>query len=195
MNKEIVVFDFDGTLTTKDTLFEFIKYAKGYWNFFFGLIICSPILLTYLLRITPNYKAKEYLFSHFFKDMKYQEFKQLGINFSKNINQFTRKNSIEALRFHQREGRIIYVISASIEEWIKPWCQQHEINNVLGTKIEVANGKLTGRFLSKNCYGQEKVNRLKQCEPNRTNYYLYAYGDSNGDKEMLNYADEAIWIK
>ena len=62
---------------------------------------------------------------------------------------------------------------------------------VLGTKLEVRDGKLTGRFLTPNCYGQEKVNRLKQVlnEP-RQAYSIKAFGDSRGDKELLEYADQ-----
>jgi phosphoserine phosphatase len=62
---------------------------------------------------------------------------------------------------------------------------------VLGTQVEVIDGKLTGRFLSKNCYGQEKVNRILSLYPNRQEYNLTAYGDSRGDKEMLAFADES----
>jgi phosphoserine phosphatase len=62
---------------------------------------------------------------------------------------------------------------------------------VLGTKLEVRDGKLTGRFITPNCYGQEKVNRLKQVlnEP-RQAYSIKAFGDSRGDKELLEYADQ-----
>ncbi len=57
-----------------------------------------------------------------------------------------------------------------------------------------AHGRLTGRFSSRNCYGQEKVNRLLRVEPHRETYRLIAYGDSRGDREMLAFADEGIRI-
>ena len=31
--KNIAVFDFDGTITNKDTLLYFILFTKGYWAF------------------------------------------------------------------------------------------------------------------------------------------------------------------
>ena len=61
--------------------------------------------------------------------------------------------------------------------------------------IRNKNRKLTGNFSSKNCYGQEKVNRLLEKEPDRTNYILYAYGDSAGDKEIIEFADYGYYIK
>jgi phosphoserine phosphatase len=31
--------------------------------------------------------------------------------------------------------------------------------------------------------------------PDRKSYYLYAYGDSKGDKEMICFADEGLLVK
>lgn len=56
-------------------------------------------------------------------------------------------------------------------------------------------GYLTGRFITLNCYGQEKVKRLLEIEPDRKEYILVAYGDSRGDKELLEFADHGILIK
>jgi phosphoserine phosphatase len=61
----------------------------------------------------------------------------------------------------------------------------------VGTQIEIKDGLLTGRFLTKNCYGQEKANRILALYPNRSEYHLTAYGDSRGDKELLAFADES----
>ena len=52
---------------------------------------------------------------------------------------------------------------------------------------------LTGNFLTKNCNNAEKVNRILESFPNRKTYYLIAYGNSSGDQEMLNMADESYF--
>ena len=62
---------------------------------------------------------------------------------------------------------------------------------IVGTRIEVENGMVTGRFLTPNCYGEEKVRRLLEVLPDRRLYHLTAYGDSRGDRALLAYADEA----
>ena len=80
------------------------------------------------------------------------------------------------------------IISASIDNWVQPFFPSVK---VLGTQVEVKDGCLTGRFLTKNCYGQEKVNRLLAVCPDRETYHLTAYGDSRGDKELLAFADVA----
>lgn len=193
--RNITVFDFDGTLTKKDTLLEFIKFCKGKKAFIIGFLLYSPLLIAYKLKLYPNWKVKQKIFSYFFKGMKYDTFCNFGEEFALKINSFINKSIFERLKEHIAKGDDIYIVSASIEEWVLPWCKKSEIKNVLGTKIEVINGTITGAFKSKNCYGQEKVNRLLEKEPHRNEYFLTAYGDSRGDKEMLKFADKGFYIK
>ena len=195
VKRRVVVFDFDGTLTNKDTLFEFIRYAKGKRALLCGIIRNAPFITAYLLKVYPNYKAKQRLFSYFFKGMSYDEFRLLGSNFAKEIDQFVNQPQMMVLKKHLQDGDAVYVISASITEWVRPWCFAQGITNVLGTDIELTDDKiLTGNFRTRNCYGQEKVNRLLEIESDRSSYWLIAYGDSRGDLEMLNYADEGHLI-
>lgn len=195
MKMTVAAFDFDGTLTTKDTLLEFIKFACGKCSFYWGFLVFSTLLVLMKLHLYPNWKAKEKVFTYFFKGMNYQDFQQLGKDFSKVIECFKRDDVVNKLNKHIAEGHKVYVISASIDEWVRPWCEQIKVKKILATQIEIdSKGLLTGRFLSNNCYGQEKVNRLLEVEPDRNDYYLYAYGDSKGDRELLSFADEGIFV-
>lgn len=191
--RSITVFVFDGTITKKDTLLEFIKFCKGRKSFIIGFLLYSPLLIAYKIGLYPNWKVKQKIFSYFFKGMKYDTFCDFGERFALKINSFINENIFEKLKEHMAKGDDIYVISASIKEWVSPWCKNLGIENVLGTQIEVINGTITGAFKSKNCYGQEKVNRLLEKEPNRNEYFLTAYGDSRGDKEMLEFADKGCF--
>lgn len=196
MKRVVAVFDFDGTLTTKDTLLEFIKFARGKRKFYLGFLLYSPILVLMKLHLYPNWKAKEKIFSYYFRGMNFQNFQELGKSFASVIDDIRREPVIDIMKKHIAEGHDVYVISASIEEWVKPWCEQNKIKEVLGTQIEVdAKGQITGKFHSKNCYGQEKVNRFLEVEPAREEYYLYAYGDSRGDRDMLALANECMLYK
>ena len=106
-----------------------------------------------------------------------------------------RIDTLSRLKRHIADGAKIYVVSASIEEWVRPIVERYGNVTVLATQVEVNNGVLTGHFLSKNCYGKEKIHRLLEIEPKREEYHLTAYGDSRGDKEMILQADCGIWIK
>lgn len=193
--RKVAVFDFDGTLTTRDTFLEFIKFACGRKRFFLGFLLHLPWLVLMMCRLYPNWKVKQKLFSWFFKGMAHDRFAQLGISFAEVIREIRYDKTHALLIRHAAENATIYIVSASIEEWIRPYCETLGVHDVLCTKIDVADGRLTGKFSSKNCFGQEKVNRLLEKEPQRDSYYLYAYGDSNGDREMLAFADEGINVK
>lgn len=193
--RKIAVFDFDGTLTTKDTLPLFIRFAVGTPRCIGGFLIFAPLVILMKLKLYDNSRCKERLFAWFFKGMKHSDFTDLGIRFSSRLPTISRGNMAEALARHRQKGTDIYVISASIEEWVIPYCKRLGVKHILATQAEVdSNGRLTGRFASPNCYGQEKVRRLLAVEPDRESYYLTAYGDSKGDTEMFALADEYVKV-
>ena len=203
--KKIVAFDFDGTLTTKDTLLVFIRYACGFWAFALGFLRYSPLLVLMKLGLYPNYKVKQKVFSYFFKDMTLEVFDNLCLRFAQDNQHLLRPQGIEAMNQAFSKGAEVLIVSASIDNWVKPFFENRSNRNnpstqstqnnrsilILGTQIEAIDGQLTGRFLTKNCYGQEKVNRIIALYPHREEYHLTAYGDSRGDKELLAFADES----
>ncbi|MFV0469940.1 MAG: HAD family hydrolase [Dysgonomonas sp.] len=187
--RTIAAFDFDGTITTKDTLFDFISFYHGRSKFLWGLFRMSPTLVCFKLGFITNEKAKQRLFSYFFRGKDITEFNDFCRLYAKRIDDLCYQSSLNQLMVHNDRNDEIILISASIENWIVPWASAHSIKRVLATQIEIENGLITGRFSSKNCYGAEKVNRLKEIYPNKEEYTLYAYGDSRGDKELLDFAD------
>jgi phosphatidylglycerophosphatase C len=94
------------------------------------------------------------------------------------------------LQWHRSQGHRILIVTASLEVWLKPWCTEINVE-LIATKMECENGLVTGEFGSKNCHGQEKVNRIKAVLEIAQYTSIYAYGDSTGDTEMLALADIA----
>lgn len=189
----VAVFDFDGTLTNRDTMFDFIGFACGKFKLWIGLILFAPMIAVMFMKVIDNNRCKQALLSWYFKGMRHDKFKALGELYSSRVENFLRKDTLSLLQERQSEGCKIYVVSASIKEWVAPICVSLGIKDVLATEFEVnEEGVLTGRFSVHNCFGKEKVNRLLAVEPHRDNYYLYAYGDSRGDKEMFEFADEFV---
>ena len=190
---KIALFDFDGTITTSDSLVGFLQYAVGKPSYYMGLLKLSPILAAYILKIIPNYKAKELLISHFFKGWNINTFQKLADKYSfEKINKILRLKAIEKIAWHKDQGHKIVIVSASMEYWLKSWCQKNGVE-LIATKLEVIEDKLTGRFATKNCHGIEKVNRIKEAYDLSKYDYIFVYGDSRGDKELLALADESFY--
>lgn len=186
--KKIYAFDFDGTLTTRDSFLEFIRYVCGNWAFCKGILRYSPLLVLMKLGLYPNWKAKQKVFAYFFKGMPLKDFAQQGRLFALDRQHLLRPQGVDMVKQAQAEDAEVLIVSASIDHWVQPFFPEVK---VVGTQVEVEEGRLTGRFLTKNCYGQEKVNCILALYPHRNEYELIAFGDSAGDKELLAFADEA----
>ena len=188
----IHAFDFDGTLTRRDTLIEFIRYVKGNKEFLIGFLKHLHLLIMMKLGIMPNWKTKRIIFQYFFGGMTLEKFNEYCEKFAKEKASLLRKKGMVAVNKAVMDGDQVVIISASIENWVEPFFRFQVSNhiNIIGTKIQVVDGKLTGRFLTKNCYGEEKVRRLLEQYPDRKEYKLVAYGDSRGDHALLDFADE-----
>ena len=104
MKRNIAAFDFDGTLTTRDSFLAFIKFACGTVSYYTGFLRFTPQLILMLLHLYPNWKAKERIFGHFFKGWQYSWFKALGEDFSAEIDMMRNEATIQRLREHVERG-------------------------------------------------------------------------------------------
>lgn len=195
MKKVLAIFDFDGTLTTKDTFLAFIKYHRGAVSFWLGFMKMSPIILLHLLRIIPNWQTKQHALTYFFGGEQLEDFQKICDQFSTTyIPRLERKEALKKLAHHQKGGHEIVVVSASAENWLAGWCQEKNVK-LIATRLGVENGRLTGKLIGHNCYGPEKLSRLEK-EYNLSNYdEIHVYGDSRGDKEILAIATHPFYRK
>lgn len=193
MKKRLVLFDFDGTITTKDTFLEFIKFYRGTYSFYWGFLLNAPYLALMVFKLIPNWKGKERMLTWFFAGESIDEFNRKGEEFCKQIVPgLIRPKALVEIENHQREGSTIVVVSASAENWIAPWCKTLGLS-CLATQLEVVDDKVTGKIKGFNCYGPEKEKRLRSCYDLNDFDEVYAYGDSSGDTEMLALAQQKFF--
>jgi HAD superfamily hydrolase (TIGR01490 family) len=193
VKKEIAFFDFDGTITKKDTLLEFIKFSKGSFHFYLGFILNLPYLIAYKLKIISNQKAKEKILTFFFEGTPVEVFKSYCSAFSKNVlPKLIRTKAMQEIKLLKEKGISIVIVSASPENWIEDWANSLQLE-IITTTLEIKNNKITGKILGQNCHGNEKVNRINQ-RYNLNEYNIVAaYGDSSGDKPMLSLGQKAFY--
>lgn len=190
-NKTLVLFDFDGTITFKDTFLEFIKFTHGKARFYAGFSILFPFLLLYKLGIISNYKAKEIVLSWYYKGKTLQYLQEKGKAFAEQkLPQLIRPLALKKIQEYKAQQFEIVIVSASIKEWLEAWCQIQQIP-LISTELEVKNNKITGKLATANCFGAEKVRRVEQNYNISSFDRIIAFGDSKGDKEMLAISNEA----
>jgi phosphatidylglycerophosphatase C len=190
MENHLALFDFDGTITFEDTFHRFLRHALGLPRLLAGSVIVSPWLVGYLLGVVRNHAAKERVISLFFKGWPAERFQAAATAFGAGpLDTLVRPAARERLAWHRARGHTLYLVSATLEEYLAPWCAAQGMN-LLGTRLEVVDGRVTGRLGTPNCFGPEKVRRLRERLDPATFERIYAYGDTRGDKELLELAHE-----
>jgi phosphatidylglycerophosphatase C len=190
---KIAFFDFDGTITTKDTLLEIIKFQKGKLPFYMGFLFHAPWLIAYKLKLLPNDQAKQKMLIYFFGGMPEPVFQEACDLFAeKKLPGLIRPRALEEIGQLRKNGFEIVVVSASAGNWLRKWTDSLGLK-LIATRLEVKNGLMTGRIDGKNCYGEQKVFRIRE-QWNLSEYNeVYAYGDSSGDGPMLALATRSFY--
>jgi phosphatidylglycerophosphatase C len=191
--KKIAFFDFDGTITTKDTLLEIIKFQKGKTSFYFGFILHTHWLIAYKLNWLSNNTAKQKILTYFFAGIAEGVFQEKCDLFAEDIIPgLVRPGALSEINHLRSQGFEIVVVSASAGNWIRKWTNSFSLQ-LIATKLEVKNGLITGRIEGENNHGEQKVMNIQQ-RWNLDEYAeIYAYGDSSGDKPMLDLATKSFY--
>ncbi len=194
----VAAFDFDGTLTWRDTLLPFLRRLLGTPGLLWVLLCCSPWLLAYVLRLTPNHRAKARLLQAAFAGRPVPAVQRCAQAFVQHeLPAQWRPWALRRLVEHQHSGHRCLIVSASTSPYMHLVGASLGVDTVLCTELEVQDDRYTGRLATPNCHGEEKVRRLQAwlaAEYGETPVTLHAYGDTRGDLPMLGLAQEA-WYR
>lgn len=188
-------FDFDGTLTTKDSFMPFLKYCVGSTQYYLKLIPILPILVGYLVGWIKNDRAKEIVLTHYLKGWSLATLETQSQGFNNEIlPSMLLEEGLNALKHYQKQGYYCVLVSASPELYLKYWVEKYGFDGLIGTQLAFDNGILTGKLQGKNCFGEEKVKRIEaefgiECWKNSV-----AYSDSKVDLPMLIQAEQGFLL-
>jgi HAD superfamily hydrolase (TIGR01490 family) len=186
------LFDFDGTLTRRDTLMPFLRYVVGTSAFIAGIGRLAPQLLAYGVGVLANDVAKEAVLGHFLRGRRIGALRDAGEVFARQfVPKLTRADAIHRLRTHRTQGDACVLVTASVDVYVEPWGRAQGFDAILCSSLEIDGDRVTGRLEGGNCYGPEKARRIQRWLNGRQTERIWAYGDSRGDREMLELADVA----
>lgn len=187
----IAAFDFDGTLTYRDTLFPFLRSCVGNLNAYKKILHLLPEFLAYGLNFYSRQMIKESVLTAFLSHVSQEQLYFEGERFAcQQLPKLLKPNGINKLEWHLKQGHPCFLVTANIPFQIKSWADKMGFQQIVTSRCEItAQGTLTGKLIGLNCWGPEKARRLAELLGPRENYILYAYGDSRGDKELLEMAD------
>lgn len=188
--KVIAAFDFDGTITYRDSFLPFLCYVKGAYSAYVNTMCQLPQYILYASGLRTRQQIKESLLISTLANMPIELAQQYGNAFALHrIPKLIKPKALNRLNWHLTQGHQCVLVSANLDLYLEPWAKNIGFHHCLTSVCETVQGKLTGRLKGQNCRGPEKTKRLIELFGNRDKYLLYAYGDSTGDKEMLSMAD------
>lgn len=197
MSRVIAFFDFDGTLTRRDSLVPFLRMVRGATRLALDLLAVSPQLAAYTVRMMRNDRAKEALLQQALGGQSIEELRAYGQRFAElHVPRMLREDIVARLRAHQSQGHYCVLVSASLDIYLEPWANIMGFEHCIASSLAVDScGKVTGRLVGGNCHGEEKARRIRKfLERNGPISRTYAYGDSPGDAYMLGIVDEGYWV-
>lgn len=195
LDRIVAAFDFDGTITTADSLRDFVLYAVGRGRFAAGVLRASPWLLGLLAGVCGRGPAKARFLAATIGGMEQARMEELARDFAaRRLPAMVRPEMLARVQEHKRLGHRLVLVSASPSLYLKHWAASAGFDAVLATELAFRAERFSGVLASPNCWGPQKVQRLQGWFDNDPPHTLYAYGDSRGDREMLALADHA-WLR
>lgn len=191
VSSTVAVFDFDHTLTTCDTLLPFLYFTHGKIETSYRLSTLTLKFIQFLCNRFSRQEMKEEILSTFYKGYPFLTLHQQGEKYANTqLDVYLRPEAIKRLKWHQMQKHRCLLVSASLDFYLNPWAKRQGFENVLCSQLKLnSSGEVTGKLKGLNCWGIEKQRRLLNYLGPDKCYELYVYGDSRGDREILQLAD------
>jgi len=178
----VIVFDFDKTLTQKDTVLGFLSATsdKGFMPVRRLVFLFFSVL--HKFRFISNDRLKEAGIRLFLKNMEESMVKKSAAVYSKGIP----LSNIYTTEFVAKYPRAI-IATASYEDYVRPLFKD---NLVLAAKLGFKDGKVSG--LKQNAFGPQKVKLLNEQGINTVDIL---YTDSFSDRALMNISTIVYLVK
>jgi phosphatidylglycerophosphatase C len=194
----VAAFDFDETLTRRDTVVPFLQLVAGRRRLGSGMALRSVRTFQALAR-RDRHLLRTVVTEVVFAGRPIDEVERSAERFGDRIvADLLRSDTVARLRWHLDEGHRVVIVSASYEQYLHRVAAHLGVHEVLATRLDVVDGRCTGRLDGPNCRGPEKVRRLEHWLDeeglSRDEITVWAYGDSPGDRDLLAWADHPVWV-
>ena len=188
----LALFDFDGTITETDTWTPFMRLAvprlgPAAWA------LLAPVARGFGVGVVSGSRGRAIAVRVALAGQPAEAIRRVGREYASSaLPRAVRPDVLQRIDWHRGRGDRVVVVSAALDVYLEPWCRAHELE-VVCTRLEERDGRLTGRYRSPDCCGAEKVRRLRAVVDPTQYDTVYAYGDSADDRELLECAHEPFF--
>ena len=158
----VAAFDVDGTVTDRDCVVPFMRMVTGVRRVVPRLAARPDRLFPAIVRRDRD-RIKALAAMAAFRGHREDDLADHAARFARTVHDgWLRHDTIAALRAHLAAGDRVVLVSASFEVYLRPLGELLGVDEVLGTRLELADGVATGALDGPNCRGPEKVRRLHE---------------------------------
>ena len=189
--RRVAAFDFDGTISRKDSLGPFLELVCGKPELYRALARRAPVLAGIAVGLGDRDAEKERLVGRLLAGRSAATVHATGVEYARSLTEgdALRPEMLERVAWHRAEGHEIVIVSASLDAYLEPLAPMLGVDRVFCTRLGAGpDGVLDGRLEGGNVRGAEKVRRVQEWL-GADAVELWAYGDSAGDRELLAAAD------
>ena len=189
----IAAFDFEHTITTKDTFVPFLYRAFGKYRVRNMFLRLTPQAAMVVVGLTDRDTFKERLIQSLFVGESVDRLRDIGSTHASEILNWIRPSARGRIEWHKKRGDRLVMISASLDLYLEPVARELGFDDLLCTRLSVNDQNFDGFLSNKNCRGAEKIRQLRELIGDLSEQELHAYGDSAGDRQLLEAADYSYY--
>jgi HAD superfamily hydrolase (TIGR01490 family) len=189
----IAAFDFDKTITTRDTFVPFLFFAFGFFRTCKAFLTLAPEAVFVIIGISNRNRFKEKLIKYLFYGQSVTQLRQKSIKYTSQLNKLYRPQALKAISWHKKQGHRCIMVSASLDLYLNIVSEKLGFNDLVCTQLSYIENIYDGNLIRGNCRDKNKVLLLEDLLGALNRYEIYAYGDSDGDTELLAIADYAYY--
>ncbi len=190
----IIIFDFDGTLTKCDTLRPFAAYIAKKYTQNNKLYLFYFVLLMYKLKLVSDKRLKEAFLKLFIKEKSIEEIEEIvNLFLDEMLPDIINNSVLEKLKNHVNSHDRVYIASANFDFLLKALVKKWDISGIISTETSQRNGCYTGKILGDTCKGENKLEKIEAVLGEGVLKGAIAYADEE-DKLLLDSVGKGIKI-
>lgn len=184
----LALFDFDGTITTREMLPDFFRRAIPRHRLLIGQILLAPLIVGYKMGLVSGVAVRAAIVRVGLTGCCVAQYQRQGAEFAEVVlPNFIRPEVLERINWHRERGDLIVVVSGAFDVYLSHWCRSHGLE-LICSSLEAKKGRLTGRYNGPQCVRLEKARRVNAQYDLGKFSSVYAYGDTPEDADLLKIA-------
>lgn len=189
----IALFDFDGTITTQETMPDFLRRSVPRRRLVIGWLLLAPLVLGYRLGLVSGTLVRRAIVRVGYSGVPRSGLVASGRDFARDhLPAVLRPEAMQRIAWHKAQSHVVVVVSGGLDVYLGPWCEAQGLE-LLCSSLEHRGGLLTGRYEGKQCVREEKVRRVRGRYDLAGFTEVYAYGDTPEDHDLLGVATRTYY--